>query len=105
MLLLQPVDRRLVHGGVLADRGVGAPAGLESHDPVQGQHAVAGEDLGVLDRVDVVGDRRHGDVLAQRPGEAFDQLGLARAHRSADPDLHCRHVVYSSVRSVARFSS
>src|SRR3954463_3167755 len=38
----------------------------------RGQHAVPGEDLGVLDGVDVVGDRRHRDLVAQGPGQAFD---------------------------------
>ncbi|CAA9563128.1 MAG: hypothetical protein AVDCRST_MAG19-1991 [uncultured Thermomicrobiales bacterium] len=56
MALAQFGDRLVVEGGVVADRGVGAAAGLDADDPVLGEGGLAEEELGVLPRVDVVGD-------------------------------------------------
>ena len=63
-----------------------AAPGLQPDDAVHRQDPLGCEDLGVLDRVDVVGDGGHGDLLAHGPGDALDELGLARPHRAANPD-------------------
>ena len=43
-------------GDVVADRRVRAAAGLDGRDPLRRQHAGGAQELGVLGRVDVVGD-------------------------------------------------
>ena len=85
--VLEFLDGGGVHGGVFADGGVRAAAGFDADDPVLGQDAVGGQDLGVLDGVDVVGDGGHGDLAAHVPGEPLHELGLAGADRSADADF------------------
>ncbi len=83
--------RHLVHGGevdagILADGRVRAAARLHAHDPLRRQRARAGQEFGVLARVDVVGDG--GDVIgvAHRLAEPVGQRGLAGADRAADAD-------------------
>src|SRR5262249_58111535 len=59
------IDRR-----VLADRGVRAAAGLDADHPFSGQDAATDQELGVLLRIDIVGDHRHvvTDVKTARQG-------------------------------------
>src|SRR5205085_677783 len=65
-----------IYRGVLADRGVGATAGLDPADPLGRQCAAAGEEFGILAGVDVVGDRRN-LVLAAHPfAQPVQQRGL-----------------------------
>ena len=52
-----------------------------------GKRAPAHEKLGVLLRVDVVGDDRHVELGGQPPAERFGQRGLARADGPTDADL------------------
>ena len=65
---------------------MGAAAGLDPHDAVERQGFGAGQDLGILLGVDVVGDGRDLVPVAQAPAELLHQCCLARAHRAADPD-------------------
>ena len=51
-----------------------------------GQHRVAPEEVGVLGRVDVVGDDADAYVVAERAAQRGDERGLAAADRSADAD-------------------
>ena len=53
---LELLDRLEVGGDVVADRRVRAAAGLDRGDPLGRQHAGGAQELGVLGRVDVVGD-------------------------------------------------
>ncbi|MEI9992468.1 MAG: hypothetical protein WDM86_20845 [Rhizomicrobium sp.] len=78
-----------VDRGVLADRGMRAAAGLDAQDALGHQRAGAREELGVLARVDVVGDRGDVVALAHRLAEPVHQRGLARADRPADSDAQC----------------
>ncbi len=65
----------------------GAAAGFDADDAVFGEDAVGGEDFGVFDGVDVVGDGGHGDVAAHVPGDAFHELGFACSDGSANADF------------------
>ena len=85
-LLLQLGDGGEVDAGVLADGAVRAAAGLDADDPVQRQHLAAGQELGVLARVDVVGDDSQVDRRPELAAQALDQGRLARADRAADAE-------------------
>ena len=63
-----------------------AAAGLDADDALRRQRAGAGQELGILLGVDVVGD--DGDVVAVAHvlAEAIDQRRLAGADRPADAD-------------------
>ena len=102
MALHQLGDRRLVHGGVLADGRVRAAPGLQPDDAVHRQNSLSGEDLGVLDRVDVVGDGGHGDLLAHGSGDALDELGLARPHWATHSDTDRSVVLGTGLRLPGR---
>jgi len=80
------VRRFEVDGGVLANGGVRAPAGLHAHHALRRQGAASDQELRVLLRIDVVGDHRHVVAVAQTQAERLDEGRLARAHRSADAD-------------------
>ena len=75
-----------VDAGVLADGRVRAAAGLDADDALQRQHLAAGQELGVLAGVDVVGDDGQVDLGPERPAEPLDQRRLARADRPADAE-------------------
>ena len=81
----QVVDGVEVGGDVVADRGVRAAAGLHRGDPLVGQHGVAAQEVGVLGGVDVVGQHRQRQFVAQLPAQRGDQRGLAGADRPAEP--------------------
>ena len=63
-----------------------AGAGLHRADPVVRQHPGPAQEVGVLGRVDVVGDDADRQLAGQRPAQRGDQRGLAAADRSADAD-------------------
>ena len=67
-----------------------AAAGLDADDPVGGKRAAPDEELGVLVRVDVVGDDRQVEPVRSRQAQRLDQGGLAGADRAADSDLQGR---------------
>ena len=75
-----------VDRGVLADRGVRAAAGLDAEDAFGRERAGAGQELGVLLGVDVVGDRGDVVVVAEALAERIHQRGLAGADGAADAD-------------------
>src|ERR1700722_608495 len=79
-------DRREVDRGVLADRGVRTAAGLDAADAFGRQRTAAGQKLGVLAGIDVVGDRDDLEALAHALAEMVHQRGLAGADRSANAD-------------------
>src|SRR5206468_6858682 len=85
--LLELPHPREVGRRVLPDRRVRAPAGLDADDPLGRQRTAAHEELGVLLRVDVVGDDRHVELGRKAPAEHLGQRGLARADGSTDADL------------------
>ena len=85
-LLFQLGDGGEVDAGILADGAVRAAAGLDADDPVQRQDLAPGQELGVLARVDVVGDDRQVDRRPECATELFDQGRLAGADRSADAE-------------------
>ncbi len=79
---------------------MGAATGFYAGDALGFQRAGAGEELGVLLGVDVVGD--HGDLVAgaHMLAQAVDQGGLAGSDRAADADSEgamCRHDLKSLV--------
>src|SRR5262249_28177602 len=82
-----------IDGSVLADGGVGAPAGFNADNAVGRKHVAAQQELSVFARVDVVGN--HGDVANsfQAIADRFHQGCLAGAHRSTDANLQgfCGH--------------
>ncbi len=80
------VDGGEIDRGVLADGRVRATACLHAHDPLRRQCAGAGEELGILARVDVVGDCRDLVGVAHQLAETVGQSGLAGADRAANSD-------------------
>ena len=90
-----------VDRGILADRGMRAAPRLDPADAVAGQHLRAHQVLGILARVDVVGDHRHRTARGQRPRQPFGQRGLARAHRAADAHpQRAVHALRAHVRNI-----
>src|SRR5208283_4203619 len=79
-------DRREVDRGVLADRGMRAAAGLDADDPLRSERAGFNQNPGVLFGVDVVGDGRDVELVAQALAKLLHHRGLARPDRSTDPD-------------------
>src|SRR6185437_2371836 len=77
---------RQIDAGILADRGVRAAAGLDAHDALRRQRTGAGQELGVLLGIDIVGNGRDFVAAAQMPAQRIHQRGLAGAHGSADAD-------------------
>lgn len=73
-----------------------AGAGLHGLDALGRQDGVAQEEGGVLAGVDVVGDHRDGELLAQGPAEGGDGRGLAGADRSAESDAQGAAVCMAS---------
>ncbi len=72
----QIVDGVEVRGDVVADGGVRAAAGLHCRDPVVGQHRMPAQEVGVLGGVDVVGQHRQRQLIAQLPAQRRHQRGL-----------------------------
>src|SRR5262245_34734019 len=104
------VERLEVHRRVLADRGVGPPAGLDADDAIRRQRLAAHEEFHVLAREDVVGDDTEPVPLAHRLAQRLDERGLARPHRSANADterlvhdrnnLECRYCCVIAAMSI-----
>jgi hypothetical protein len=82
----RPVDR-----AVLADGRVGAAARLNPADALGLQGTGPGEELGVLLGVDVVGDHRQLQAIAQPPAQRFHQGGFSRSHRPGHPHAQLAH--------------
>jgi len=57
---------------------VGAPTGLDADDAFRRQGAPPDQELGVLPRVDVVGDHGHVDLLAEPQAPAQEKIALRR---------------------------
>ena len=85
-LLFQLGDGGQVDAGVLADGAVRTAAGLDADDAFQRQRLPAGEELGVLARVDVVGDDGQVELRPELRHSRFDQRRLAGADRTADAE-------------------
>ncbi len=83
---LQALQRQQVRRDVLPDRRVRTAARLDGLDPLRRQGPVAGQELGVLAREDVVG--HDGDVVLGTQGQAQreHQRRLARPDGPADAD-------------------
>lgn len=82
----QIVDRVQVRGDVVADRGVRTATGLHGRYPILRQHGVCAQEVGVLGGVDVVGEYRQRQLVAQLSAQRGHQSGLPRANRAADAD-------------------
>src|SRR6266540_194983 len=80
------VHRLQVDRGVLADGRVRAAARLDSQHPLLRQDSAPDQELGVLLRIDVVGDDGQIEAVAQPHAERLDQGRLARPDRPADAD-------------------
>ena len=79
--------RRQVDRGILADRGMRTAAGFDPAHPIGGQHLRARQRLGVLARIDVVGDDADlATGIDEQWHECLDQRGLAGADGAADAD-------------------
>jgi hypothetical protein len=65
----------------------GQPPGFHAHHARGGQRAAAHEELGVLLRVNVAGDHRHVERIAQSQAQRLGERGLARADGAAHADL------------------
>ena len=59
--------------------------GFNPTDARRLQRTSAGEELGILLGVDVVGDHRQLQLIAQSTAERLHQRGFAGAHRTGDP--------------------
>jgi hypothetical protein len=81
---LQAVDGFEIDRGILADRRVRAAAGFDADDAFRRQRRVLDQKLGILGGVDVVGDHRHVDLIAQGLAEGQGQGGLAGTDGAAD---------------------
>ena len=83
MRSLQLIDRFQIHRGIFPDRGMRAAAGFDTQHAIGRKRTLANKELGVLARVDVVGD--HGQVEGRPEGAAqlLDQRRLARPDRPA----------------------
>ena len=102
--LLELAHRLEVGRRVLPDRRVRTSARLDPDDPVRRQRTPPHEELGVLLRVDVVGDDRHVEPGREPAAERLGQRGLPGADGAADADLqrtrrrvHERNSLASSV--------
>src|SRR5262249_39740788 len=69
------------------DRGVRTPAGLDADDPLGREGRATNEELGVLLRIDVVGDHGHVERVAQAQAQRLRERGLPRADGPSDTDL------------------
>src|SRR5262249_5670797 len=63
-----------------------AAAGLDAEDALGRQRARARKELGILFRIDVVGDDGDVVLVAHMLAQAIDERGLAGADRAADAD-------------------
>ena len=57
-----------------------AAAGLDAHDPLHRKRFAAGQEFGVLVRVNVVGDHREIDLRPEGAAQRLDQSRLAGAN-------------------------
>jgi len=62
------------------------PTAAQPADPSVGEHGVPAQEVGVLGGVDVVGQHRQRDLIAQLAAQRGHQSGLTRTHRPADAD-------------------
>src|SRR5688572_5340472 len=85
--LHEGAHRLQVHGGVFANGRVRTAARLHPHHALGRKGAPPHEELGVLLRIDVVGDDRHVEALAQAQAQRLREGRLAGADGSADADL------------------
>jgi hypothetical protein len=86
MRAFQLVDRFQVHGRIFADRGVRTAAGFYALHAIGRQCALANQELGVLSRVDVVGDNGQADRRPLCFAQNIDQGRLSAADRSSHAD-------------------
>ncbi len=75
-----------IDAGILPDGGVRAAAGLDAHDALGSQRAGAREELRILARVNVIGDRSDLEAIAEGPAKSVHQRGLAGTDRATDAD-------------------
>src|SRR5690606_35744345 len=80
----QAGDRLEIDRGILADGRMRAATRFHAHDALGGERFVAHEELGILLGVDVVGDYRELEVIAQCLAEGQRERRLARADRASD---------------------
>ncbi len=88
-------DGGVVHACVVADGGVRTAARLDAHDTIGGERVASHEELGVLARVDVVGDDCHVELLPQPLAEPEDKHRFSRANRPADSNSYGSHEMNS----------
>jgi hypothetical protein len=81
---VEPRHRLEIDGGVLADRGVRAAAGLDADDALGRERLVPHQELRVLLGVDVVRDRGDVVLVAQGAAQRQHQGRLAGAYGAAD---------------------
>jgi hypothetical protein len=93
-------NRLQVHRSVLANGRVRATAGLDAHDAVGGQRALADQELGVLLGVDVVGDDAHIHARPKPLAQAIHQGRLSATHRTRDSNSKCPHVILLRTKSI-----
>src|SRR5207245_6789138 len=85
-------------------RRVRATARLHAHDALGAQGPAPHQELGVLFRVDVVGDHGHFERLAQAQAERLGERRLAGADGTTDADLEWtgnRHDLNNLMSSLA----
>jgi hypothetical protein len=68
---------------VIANRRVRATSSLKSNDTVGGQGVLAGKELGILTREDIVGDYTYTDLRPQSLAQPQDQGGFPCAYGPA----------------------
>ncbi len=86
MRALQLLDRLQIHGGIFANRRMRAAAGFDARHAIGRQRALPNQKLGVLARVDVVGDDGQVDRRPQCLAQHVDQSGLPAADWPGDAD-------------------
>ncbi|EEY15495.1 predicted protein [Verticillium alfalfae VaMs.102] len=91
-LAVQVLERGEVGRDVLGHGGVRAAARLDGADARGRQGLVAGQELGVLAREDVVGHGGERVLFAQRPRERQHEGRLAGTHGSAVSSAWCASV-------------
>src|SRR5437660_1230097 len=94
----QLVDRLQVAGDVVPDGGMRAAASLDRHHPLRRHHPEAEQRLGILPRVDVVGDHRSVEAPGEEAAQGGDQRCLPGPHRAADAHPERADAVERAVR-------
>ena len=85
-LAMQFFQREQVRGNVFSDGCVRAAAGFEGANPFWFQRVVSHQELTVLLREDIVGNRRDRQRLAEAPAKLQHQRGLAAPDRPTHAD-------------------